>query len=188
GFLRSNDLSRYFVGGMNVGWEITGLNIGTIELANVSLTQYTAQNPRSYEFNFDRNNEGWTIVSYVEQFANSPQNGQWMLRPKGSDPQILSPPLMLDTTVVKKLIIRISNGKKSEEQLQVFWNTNNIANSFSESASFSINIKPDDSWHEYTLDLSSNTNWYGIVRRLRIDPVRSGNGDHFGIDYIRFAS
>ncbi|CAF1564897.1 unnamed protein product [Rotaria magnacalcarata] len=188
GFLRSNDLSRYYVGGMNVGWEITGLNIGTIELANISLTQYTAQNPRSYEFNFDRNQEGWTTVFDVEQFVNSPQNGRWMLRPKGSDPQILSPPLMLDTTVVTKLIIRISNGKQSEEQLQVFWNTNNIANSFSESASFSINIKPDDSWHEYTLNLSSNTNWHGIVRRLRIDPVRSGNGDHFGIDYIRFAS
>ncbi|CAF3373137.1 unnamed protein product [Rotaria sp. Silwood2] len=188
GFLRSNNLSKYYVGGMNVGWEITGLNIGTIELASVSLKQYTAQNPRSYEFNRDGNTEGWTPVSDVEQLTNGPQNGQWMLRPKGSDPQLLSPLLMLDTTVVKKLIIRIATGELSEEYLQVFWSTNNMANSFTESASFSIQIKPDDNWQEYTLDLSSNINWYGIVRRLRIDPVRTGNGSNFDIDYIRFAS
>jgi len=45
GFVRSGDLNKYYVGGMNIGWEVTGLNIGTIEIANLSLKQYTAQNP-----------------------------------------------------------------------------------------------------------------------------------------------
>lgn len=188
GFLHSNDLSRYYVGGMNVGWEITGLNIGTIEIANMSLKQYTAKNPRSYEFNIQGNREGWSILSDIEPVLNGPINDRWIIKPKGNDPQILSPSLTLDTTAVKKLIIRISSEKKSDEYLQVFWSASDNSNSFSESSSISIKIKSGSSWEEYTLDLSSNINWHGIVRRLRIDPVRSGDGSHFSIDYIRFSS
>jgi len=49
-------------------------------------------------------------------------------------------------------------------------------------------MKNDGGWEEYIVDLSTNSNWNGIVRRLRIDPVEEGNDGGFGIDYIRFAA
>jgi hypothetical protein len=45
GFFNSMDLNKYYVGGMNIGWEVSGLNVGTMQIRNLSLKQYTAQNP-----------------------------------------------------------------------------------------------------------------------------------------------
>jgi len=187
GFLNSSDLSKYHVGGMNIGWEVTGLNNGTIEIGNFSLKQYTAQNPKSYEFNRDGDTEGWTTISDLNQSTNGPLNGQWILSPIGTDPQLLSPTLMIDTSVVKKIIINMANDHLSDNHFQLFWSTDDEG-LFSENDSIWIEMKNDGGWEEYILDLSNNLKWNGIVRRLRIDPVRQGNGAGFGIDYIRFGA
>ncbi|CAF0749299.1 unnamed protein product [Rotaria sp. Silwood1] len=60
---------------MNIGWEVTGLNNGTIEIGNLSLKQYTAQNPKSYEFNCDGDAEGWKQISDLRQYTDSSWNG-----------------------------------------------------------------------------------------------------------------
>lgn len=186
GFLNSNDLSKYHVGGMNMGWEVTGLNNGTIEIGNFSLKQYTAQNPKSYEFNYDGDTEGWIPISDLNQFTNGPLNGQWILVPIGNDPQLLSPILLIDTSIVKKIIINMANDHGFDNHLQLFWSADNEG-LFNENDSIWIEMKNDGEWREYILDLSNNEKWNGIIRRLRIDPVQQGNGDGFGIDYIRFA-
>ena len=79
GYLHSTDLRKYYVGGMNIGWEVTGLNNGTIEIGNFSLKQYTAQNPKSYEFNHDDDTEGWKEISGTTQSMNNPRNGKWIV-------------------------------------------------------------------------------------------------------------
>jgi hypothetical protein len=186
GFLHSTDLSRYYVGGMNLGWEVTGLNNGTIEIGNFSLKQHTAQNPKSYEFNRDEDTEGWTRISDLNQHTNGPLNGKWILSPIGNDPQLLSPTLMIDTSIVKKIIINIANDHLPDDHLQLFWSTS-TESLFSEMNSIWIQTKNDGGWRDYVLDLSTNSDWQGIIRRIRIDPVRKGNGAGFGIDYIRFA-
>lgn len=40
GILKSNDLSDYKIGGVNIGYELTGLNITTIEFKNLSLRMF----------------------------------------------------------------------------------------------------------------------------------------------------
>ena len=187
GFLHSNDLGKYHVGGMNIGWELTGLNIGTIEIGEFSLKQYTAQNPKSYEFNYDGNSEGWRVVCDLNQCANDPLNGRWILVPSGDDPQLWSPILMIDTTIVKKIIINMANDHLSDNHLQLFWSSDSEG-SFNEEDSFWIEMKNDGGWSEYVLDLSNHSRWNSLVRRLRIDPVQRGYGAGFGIDYIRFAA
>jgi hypothetical protein len=187
GFLRSNDLNRYFVGGMNIGWEVTGLNTATIEIGKLSLKQYTAQHPRPYEFNRNGDTEGWTRLSDLEQVTSGPLNGQWILLPSGFDPQLLSPKLKIDTSVVKKIIIHMANDHLSDDQFQLFWSTHSD-DLFSEQNSSWIQVANDGGWRDYIIDLSNNLNWKGIVHRLRIDPVRFGNSSGFGFDYIRFAS
>jgi hypothetical protein len=187
GFVRSGDLNKYYVGGMNIGWEISGLNIGTMEIGNFSLKQYTAQNPKPYEFNQDHDTEGWLRISDLNQFNNGPSNGKWILSSFGNDPQLLSPVLMIDTSIVKKIIINMVTDRLADNHFQLFWSINSVG-LFSENDSISIQMMNDGNWREYILDLSNNSNWDGITRRLRIDLVQKGNGAAFGIDYIRFAA
>ncbi|CAF3412989.1 unnamed protein product [Rotaria sp. Silwood1] len=60
---------------ISVHSELTGLNNGTIEIGNLNLKQYTAQNPKSYEFNCDGDAEGWKQISDLRQYTNSSWNG-----------------------------------------------------------------------------------------------------------------
>ncbi|UJR18216.1 hypothetical protein I4U23_005117 [Adineta vaga] len=178
GFLNSTDLSKYYVGGMNIGWEVTGLNNGTIEIGNFSLKQYTAQNPKSYEFNQDGNTEGWK----TRLNSNKPLNGKWFLSLEDENFYLLSPEIMIDTSIVKKIIINMNYNK-----IQIFW-SRNIEESFNKNDRILIEMKNNEKWKEYIIDLSKNSKWYGIVRRLKIEPIQKGNNIEFGIDYIRFAS
>ena len=187
GFLHSGNLSKYYVGGMNIGWEVTGLNVGTIEIGNFSLKQYTAQNPKSYEFNDDGDSEGWIAVSDLNQFTKGPLDGRWILVLASDDPQLWSPVVMIDTTIVKKVIINMANDHSSDNHLQLFW-SKDVEGLFNEEDSFWIEMKADRGWSEYVLDLSHHSRWTGLVRRLRIDPVQRRYGTAFGIDYIRFAT
>ena len=186
GFLHSNDLSRYFVGGVNIGWEVTGLNNGTIEVGNLSLKQYTARNPKSYEFDRDRDTQGWTRLLDLNQLTDGPLNGKWILKPFGDDPQLLSPPVRIDASVVKRIIIHMANDHLSDNHFQLFWSTGSEG-VFNESKSIWIEMKSDGGWRDYVLNLSTHSHWHGIIRRLRIDPVQYGSAGSFGLDYIRFA-
>jgi hypothetical protein len=186
-FLNSTDLKKYYVGGMNIGWEVTGLNNGTIQIQNLSLKQYTAQNPYSYEFNYDKNMEGWKIIFHLEkQSYDNPLNGQLILIAKDNDLQLLSPILMIDTSVVKKIIINTAIDHFSNNHLQLFWSTDE-EELFHENESISIKMDSHRECKEYVIDLSSNVKWNGIVRRLRINLLQHGNGTSFRIDYVRFA-
>ena len=182
GFLNSTDLNKYYVGGMNIGWEVTGLNNGTIEIGSLSLKQYTANNPKSYEFNYDGDREGWTATFDRNQNVDGPRNGRWILVPTGHASQMISPSIMIDSSVVKKIVINMI----ADNNVQLFWSENN-EESFDENDSIWIEIKNDGKWHEYVLDLSNHSRWNGIVRRLRIGPVQHTHDVQFGIDYIRFA-
>ena len=182
GFLHSNDLSRYFVGGMNIGWEITGLNIGTIEVGNLSLKQYTSENPKSFEFDITGEMNLWTM-----NFEHSDsKNGYWIGKPSGNDPQLLSPVVAINASVVQRIILRLFSEQLKSNRLQLFWSTDSQG-LFSEEKSSWITLNVGTMWNEYVLDLSKHPRWHGIIRRLRIDPVEYGDGRNFGLDYIRFS-
>ena len=185
GYLNSTDLSKYYVGGMNIGWEVTGLNNGTIEIGNFSLKQYTSQNPKSYEFNHDDDAEGWKASYSLNE--RGPMNGRWMFVTRGNDPQLISPNVMIDTSVVKKIIIKMVNDHLPADYFQLLWSKEDEG-MFGESNNMWFEVKNDGMWREYILNMSNDRRWNGIVRRLRINAVRHGNSSgEFGIDYIRFA-
>ncbi|UJR32874.1 hypothetical protein I4U23_020335 [Adineta vaga] len=186
GFLRSTDLRKYHVGAMNIGWEVTGLNNGTIEIGNFSLKQYTAQNPKSYEFNQDGNREGWQQKSRLNQDTNSPIDGKWIVSSIDNDIQLWSPELRLDSSIVKRIIINMTNNGAFNNYFQLFWSEDKRG-LFNKNDSIHIEMINNEEWKEYVLDLSMNSNWHGIIRRLRINSVHMGNSSQFGIDYIRFA-
>lgn len=177
GFLNSTDPSKYYVGGMNIGWEVTGLNNGTIEIGNFSLKQYTAQNPKSYEFNQDGDAEGWKSNSN----SAGPLNGKWILSFSDGGFYLSSPDIRIDTSIVKKIIISMNCNK-----FQLFW-SRNIDESFNKNDRILFERKTHEQWQEYVIDLSNNSKWYGIIRQLKILPLQTGNTTSFGIDYIRFS-
>ncbi|CAF1393077.1 unnamed protein product [Adineta ricciae] len=181
GFLNSTDLSKYYVGGMNIGWEVTGLNNGTIEIGNFSLKQYTAQNPKSYEFNQDGDTEGWKLAFNSNKSGSNPSNGKWILSLPNEYSYVSSPEVMIDTSVVKKVIIRTNYN-----MLQLHW-TRNHKELFNKNDRFRSELENDGKCKEHILDLSNHPHWYGIVRRFRIDSVRQDNITDFIIDYIRFS-
>jgi hypothetical protein len=43
GLLKSADLSNYKIGGLNIGYELSGLNIATLQVRNLSLKMFTKQ-------------------------------------------------------------------------------------------------------------------------------------------------
>lgn len=186
GYLHSTDLNKYYVGGMNIGWEATGLNNGTIEIGNFSLKQYTAQNPKSYEFENDGDTEGWKVIDHLNQSIDGPRNGWWIFVSTENHFQLISPSLMIDTSVVKKIVIKMLSDSSSENKFKLFWSRNSEG-SFDENDSLWIETQNHGRWNEYVLDLSEHMRWIDTVRRIRIDPVQHEYGVQFGIDYIRFA-
>ncbi|QHI69789.1 hypothetical protein [Tichowtungia aerotolerans] len=48
-----------------------------------------------------------------------------------------------------------------------------------------FSVPPDDEWHECTLDLSSLSNWTGMMKRVRLDPTIY-SGATVSIDWVRF--
>ncbi|CAF0915181.1 unnamed protein product [Adineta ricciae] len=187
GFLHSTDLRKYHVGAMNIGWEVTGLNNGTIEIGNFSLKQYTAQNPKSYEFNQDGNREGWTPKSASNQDLSSPKDGKWILSSiDGEHLQLWSPELMLDASKVKKIFVNMANVCPLNTYFRLLWSENQHG-LFDDQNSVSIEVTNNGEWKEYVVDLPMKSNWQGLVRRLRIDSICKENNTEFGVDYIRFA-
>ena len=89
---------------------------------------------------------------------------------------------MIDTSVVKKIIIKIF----SIYNVKLFWSRDKEG-LFDENDSISIDIKIYGTGREYILGLSEHSTWYGIIHRLRINPEWKGNTTEFGTDYIRFA-
>jgi hypothetical protein len=108
--------------------------------------------------------------------------------PIGDDPQLLSPILNLDASVVKRVVVRALNSPGNDDQMQLFWSSSPNNNSFTEEASCSIQAPSDGVWRQYILDPSNNTLWNNTIRRLRLDPVRTGNGSLWKLNYIRFAA
>jgi hypothetical protein len=186
-YFTSDDLSNFYVANMNMGWEVFGLNNGAIEVTQLSLKQYTPENPRSFEFNIDKDQEGWIRQWDLDQKTNGPRNGIWVLVPIGNDPQLLGPVVNLNASVVKQVVIRALNSPGNDDQMQLFWSSTTSNNSFTEEASYWMQVPSDGIWRQYVLNVSTNALWKDSIHRLRLDPVRAGNGSVWKLDYIRFA-
>ena len=74
---------------------------------------------------------------------------------------------------------------------QLFWIRNDDATwTDVKSMRFNLNVK-DPGFTKYTMDLSANPEWKGIIRQLRFDVVNSSNvtaAESASIDWIRLSS
>lgn len=103
-----------------------------------------------------------------------------------SDPQMVGPECAFQAADVPKLYIRAAFNLSANDNAQLFWETNNGANPFSEAQSYVFPVINDGKYHTYVLDLSSNPYWKGEISCLRFDPAGywSGSMDIASISYV----
>jgi hypothetical protein len=181
----SNVLSDYRIGGMNLGWEVPGLNNVELQMRDLSLT-YTDQAFAEvrYDFNIDGDTEGWT-TSNITAPVGGPAGGLWVMSVPGSDPVWISPPVKLDASSYSSLSVTVANNGNPllGSRLQVFWSRFGDPG-FREADSASVDISNTGAWATYTIDLTLLPNWTGEITGLRIDPILYGDGHTVGVDSI----
>ncbi len=182
----SRNLADYRVGGMNIGWEIPGLNDAEVQVRDLSLVYEeiaTTAGELRWEFDTDGDREGWTAGNLDD--PTGPVGGRWIMTASMSDPTLTSPPLSVDAATHGTLSVTMANAGNPADasRMQVFWSSRS-APGFTEANSVWIDVDNSGGWATYTLDLSAHPGWTGAIDRLRIDPIMSGDGHGVGIDRI----
>ena len=187
GFLTgSNELSDYRIGGMNIGWEVPGLNDVEMQVKDLSLRyERRLPTPVIFDFNTDGDREGWTAVNIVE-LADGPRNGTWIFSvPAPDTPMLSSPELAIEaaTHPIVRIIIANDHNPLGSSTLKVYWDRFGDAG-FREEWSHDVPINNTGGFQTIDIDMSDTTAWTGEIRHLRIDPILAGDGHAVGIDQI----
>ncbi len=186
----SHDLADYRIGGMNLGWEIPGLNAASLQIRDLSLTYTDGSGGQGGQaewlFDTDHDTEGWTSQN-LQDPNGGPVGGLWILTADQNDPMLLSPALSLDAADYTALAVRMANDHNPADasHMQVFWSSQ-ASPGFSEGNSLWVDVDDGGGWATYTLDLAAHAGWNGTIDQLRIDPIQYGDGHSIGIDSVRF--
>ena len=185
----SHDLADYRIGGMNLGWEIPGLNTAELQLRDLSLTYTSAAAPgeRRFDFSTDGDREGWTAGNLGDPDAG-PRGGVWTLVAADPDPVLQSPALGLPASEYRAVEVTLANdgNPAASARMQLFWSTA-AEPAFSEARSLWLDVSNDGSWSTYRFDVSAAAGWAGTINRVRIDPIMYGDGHTVRVDQIVIA-
>ena len=186
GFLTgSNNLADYRIGGMNIGWEVPGLNDVEMRVQDLSLI-YTKKEPKSVIFDFNTNGdrEGWTAVNITE-LADGPQDGRWLFNVGTATPMLSSPELSIEAATHNTIRVIIANDKNPADKsiLKVYWDRFGESG-LREAWSKSIAVDNGGGFQTLDIDMTGTTGWVGEIRHLRVDPILAGDGHAVSIDQI----
>ena len=120
-------------------------------------------------FDTDGDTEGWAPLFGLDGFDVI---GGSLVMDAAADPHFGISGLALtadfDTLNIR---MRISDGGSSRGQ--VFFSTDSQPE-FTEADSVLFNVRTDGEFHDYSLDMSAEPGWTGVVDALRIDPLFDG--------------
>jgi hypothetical protein len=105
----------------------------------------------------------------------------WQLLP-GSDPNLLSPLLQLDTSRYRGVVIRLANRTQARDAQIFLIGPDGRAD---EAHALRWQLRPGSEMQTYELDLRSTPGWSGTLARLRIDPIGVGDGNMLVIESIQ---
>ena len=131
----------------------------------------------SWEFNTDGDLEDWGGQDwhYVDTTRPIVKNGLLSFRSTGNDPQIYTGEgLSINADEVKTMWIRMRLSK-GVGPAQLF---------FHEHMKEFV-IQTGTEFKTYTINLGSHSDWQGIIKQLRLDPISDYVGAIIEIDYIR---
>ena len=114
------------------------------------------------------------------------RDGLWTGRTTTKDPAVFGPGLGARAdqfaTVVIRMKLRREDGQAFQDSVQLFWSTTRLPES--EATSERFPVTGDGQWHEYSVTVSQNPRWSGILTRLRLDPTNQP-GVAVEVDSIR---
>lgn len=117
--------------------------------------------------------EQWTAANHIQGFGWK-SGGFIGGTIQGNDPYIFSPDLLhIDTTQFQIVKIRMKNGTDSVNGRLYYYTSDSTGWTF---VPFAM-VASDAGYTEYTIDLSGEAGWTGVLRRLRIDPGNESPGD-----------
>ncbi len=189
GYLQgSHVLSDYRIGGMNIGWEVPGLNDVEMLVRDLSLTyEEKPVAAVTFDFNRDGDAQGWTAHNMDDLSGPGPDAGLWILQVPGDDPYWLSPELNLEAATHPTLHIVVANDHNPAETstLAIFWDTFGQPG-FDQQRVVTVPINNGGGWQTLDIDMSAHDLWRGEIAHVRIHPVISGDGHAVGVDEIVF--
>ncbi len=130
-------------------------------------------------WDFSSGRWGWQAVNiYSERMRQG-----WDFIP-GIDPQLHSPPLVLDTTDYQAIEIRMSATAATTQtaRFELFWlNEDGLVN---EAHAVERTLERTGTPETYRITLEGREGWEGIMRGFRLDPVGEGDGGRVRVEWI----
>src|SRR5439155_8993817 len=161
------------------------LMVGTVDEIRQSIYELESRlsagmnSEQTWGFTADRNFEGWTTSETVAPVGVL--SGSLSGIATDTDPYLVSPSTGKSASLLKHVVVRPKNSTPST-QAKLFFRTL-ASNSWSDSKSKVVTIKPNSDYTEYTFDMSGVPGWTGTVTRLRLDPIDATG--RFDVDWIR---
>lgn len=140
-------------------------------LANIrreAIRQAPTKKVPDYRFTKDR--QHWTYVN-VEDTGYPIQQGL-RLKLEWNDPNLLGPETTWNAKDASAIYVRAAY-KTTSTRAEIFWETTEQPG-FSAEQSASFEVVPDGQLRTYKLNLAAHPSYRGTIRRLRFDPVESG--------------
>jgi hypothetical protein len=133
------------------------------------------------DYYFEKDRQHWVYRNAVD--TGWPIQGGLNISLDKNDPQLIGPVGFWQANDVPRIYIQAAC-RTHDTQARLYWKTHSQPG-FSEQRSVSFEIRPDEQYHTYEIDLSSSPHYKGVIAGLRLDPVATGHkGDYIKIRYI----
>ena len=175
----SFDYADYKIGGMNIGWEVTGLSRVEVQVRNFGVQAYGVNYAKPYEFDSGET-DGWTVSSGGADSSN----GIWSVTAGTGGLQLNGPAMRLRADRYSQVAVRAaSRTGRAQQQFRLFWKR---AGDTAFETNRSVGVSSSGTEFQKTVfDLSGAPEWSGEIEQLRLIPEAAVAGDVFLLDYIR---
>ncbi|MBF0370734.1 MAG: hypothetical protein HQL52_14885, partial [Magnetococcales bacterium] len=154
------------------------IRLALIFLLQISFPVLAYSASSGVRWDFTSSIESWTVRDSNTHLTHSSDNGgQLNVYMYGSDPAIVSPDISMDAD--SNEIIRAYIWTYCPDlNAQLYFKRSGSSSTYSGD---SISLSSGPSGGTYEFDMSSNSNWYGTITQIRIDPAGScGSTETYG--------
>ena len=132
-----------------------------------------------YQFKNDR--QHWWLVNASD--TGFPIKDHWRLKVEQDDPHMIGPECCWHAADVPTIFIRAAY-RTTNTTAQLFWETTEKPG-FHPEQNVKFAVIPDGKFRTYEVRLSSSAAYRGTIRRLRFDPVETGQpGETVAVEFI----
>lgn len=121
------------------------------------------------DFDFSTDRQHWTFYETVDD-GGVPFKGEWSINLDKHITNLWGPLISWRAADVPKLYFRIAY-KGSGTKMNIFWDVAQANGLQHDSYSQNVNLINDGQYHTYEVDLSQNSGWKGLIKRISITPT-----------------